>query len=200
MRQIRIHGRGGQGVVTAAEMLARAGFIAGHEVQAIPSFGSERTGAPVVAYCRFDDAPLRTREPVLAPNVVIVQDPTLLVSDRPFAGVAPGGLVIINTAADAVAVRSEAGAEDVDATVITVPAMEITMEFLGSPKPAAAMLAAYAACSDDITLEAVQTVFRERFPGAVGEKNAETAAAAFAYVRAELAGDKNPDPMEASHA
>lgn len=200
MRQIRVHGRGGQGVVTAAEMLARAGFIAGHEAQAIPSFGSERTGAPVVAYCRFDDRPLRTREPVLAPNVVLVQDPTLLVSDRPFTGVAPGGLVIVNTTADANAVRAEAGAEDVDATVITVPAMQITMEYLGSPKPAAAMLAAYAACSDDITLEAVQSVFRERFPGAIGDKNAEAAAAAFAFVRAELAGDATPDTMEASHA
>ena len=62
------------------------------------------------------------------------------------------------------------------------------------------MLAAYAACSDDITLEAVQTVFRERFPGAVGEKNAKAAAAAFAYVRAELAGDTTPDSMEASNA
>jgi pyruvate ferredoxin oxidoreductase gamma subunit len=181
-------------------MLARAGFIAGHEAQAIPSFGSERTGAPVVAYCRFDDRPLRTREPVLAPNVVLVQDPTLLVSDRPFTGVAPGGLVIVNTTADAKSVRTEAGAEDVDATVITVPAMQITMEHLGSPKPAAAMLAAYAACSDDITLEAVQAVFRERFPGAVGEKNAAAAAAAFTFVRAELAGDATPDPMETSHA
>lgn len=200
MRQIRVHGRGGQGVVTAAEMLARAGFIAGHEVQAIPSFGSERTGAPVVAYCRFDDAPLRTREPVLAPNVVLVQDPTLLASDHPFAGVAPGGLVIVNTAADAVAVRATAGAQDVDATVITVPAMEITMEYLGSPKPAAAMLAAYAACSDDITLEAVQTVFRERFPGPVGEKNAKAAAAAFAHVRGALADEIAARSMEESHA
>ncbi|WP_062526111.1 2-oxoacid:acceptor oxidoreductase family protein [Demequina rhizosphaerae] len=187
MRQVRVHGRGGQGVVTAAEMLARAGFLAGHEAQAIPSFGSERTGAPVVAYCRFADVPLRTREPVLAPDVVLVQDPTLLASDRPFAGLAPGGLVIVNTAADATAVRADAAAQDADATVLTVPAMQITMTHLGKPKPAAAMLAAYAAASDDITLDAVQQVFRERFPGAVGEANAAAAAEAFAYVRDELA-------------
>ncbi|WP_062529955.1 2-oxoacid:acceptor oxidoreductase family protein [Demequina rhizosphaerae] len=187
MRQVRVHGRGGQGVVTAAEMLARAGFLAGHEAQAIPSFGSERTGAPVVSYCRFADVPLRTREPVLAPDVVLVQDPTLLASDRPFAGLAPGGLVIVNTAADATAVRADAGAQDADATVLTVPAMQITMTHLGKPKPAAAMLAAYAAASDDITLDAVQQVFRERFPGAVGEANAAAAAEAFAYVRDELA-------------
>ncbi len=187
MRQVRVHGRGGQGVVTAAEMLARAGFIAGHEAQAIPSFGSERTGAPVVSYCRFDDAPLRTREPVLTPDVVIVQDPTLLGSDHLFAGLAPGGLVIVNTTADADAVRAVAGEDDVDATIITVPATSITMTHLGKPKPAAAMLAAYAACSDDITLDAVKAVFRDRFAGAVGEANAAAADEAFAHVRNQLA-------------
>ncbi|WP_062464186.1 2-oxoacid:acceptor oxidoreductase family protein [Demequina soli] len=188
MRQVRVHGRGGQGVVTAAEMLARAGFLAGHEAQAIPSFGSERTGAPVVSCCRFADTPLRTREPVLHPDVVLVQDPTLLASDHPFAGLAPGGLVIVNTTADAPAVRAQAGAEDVHATVLTVPAMQITLERLGRPRPAAAMLAAYAAASSDITLDAVKQVFRERFPGPVGEGNARAADDAFAYVRAELAG------------
>ncbi|WP_062202323.1 2-oxoacid:acceptor oxidoreductase family protein [Demequina salsinemoris] len=188
MRQVRIHGRGGQGVVTAAEMLARAGFLAGHEAQAIPSFGSERTGAPVVAYCRFADAPLRTREPVLHPDVVLVQDPTLLGPAQPFSGLATHGLVIVNTNADAPTVRAEAGVDDANATVITIPAMSITMTHLGKPKPAAAMLAAYAAATDDITLDAVKQVFRDRFPGRVGEANALAADEAFAYVRAELAG------------
>ncbi|WP_062303843.1 2-oxoacid:acceptor oxidoreductase family protein [Demequina subtropica] len=188
MRQIRIHGRGGQGVVTAAEMLARAGFLAGHEVQAIPSFGSERTGAPVVSYCRFDDAPLRTREPVLVPDVVLVQDPTLLATGGVFAGLAAGGLVIVDTTTSAVEVRAAAGAQEVDATVVTVPATPITLRHLGRPKPAAAMLAAYAASASDVTLEAVKQVFRERFPGAVGEANAAAADEAFAFVRDELTG------------
>ena len=199
MTRIRIHGRGGQGVVTAAEMLARAGFLAGHEVQAIPSFGSERTGAPVVAYCRFADAPLRTREPVLEPDVVLVQDPTLLGPASPFAGLARGGLVIVNTTADAPWVREHAAAQDVDARVVTVPATRISLETLGLPKPAAAMLGAYAGCADHVTLEAVQRVFRERFPGRVGEANALVGAAAYAHVRGE------PDPRivpatEVSHA
>lgn len=188
MRQVRIHGRGGQGVVTAAEMLARAGFLAGHESQAIPSFGSERTGAPVVAYCRFADGPLRTREPVLAPDVVLVTDPTLLGPVRPFEGLAPGGLVIVNTTTDAPTVRDAAGARDVDATVITVPATTITMTHLGKPKPAAAMLAAYAAAAEDITLDAVAQVFDARFPGAIGAANAAAAREAYSYVKAELAG------------
>lgn len=207
MRQVRVHGRGGQGVVTAAEMLARTGFMAGHEAQAIPSFGSERTGAPVIAYCRFDDRPLRTREPVLHPDVVLVQDPTLLASERVFDGVPDGGVVIVNTEGDADDVRTQAGVDRPGVDVITVPAMRITMEHLGTPRPSAAMSGAYAAVSDDITLEAIQAVYRTRFPGRVGEANARAAAAARAHVAAQLAGEDPEqaaaaavDAMEVSHA
>ena len=78
MLQIRLHGRGGQGVVTAAEMLTLAAFYEGHYAQAFPSFGSERTGAPVVAYARIDNKEIRTHEPIQEPNVVLIQDKTLL--------------------------------------------------------------------------------------------------------------------------
>jgi pyruvate ferredoxin oxidoreductase gamma subunit len=78
MFEIRIHGRGGQGVVTAAELLSAAAFAGGRHAQAFPSFGSERTGAPVVSFCRIDDKPIRLREPVMRPDVLIIQDPTLL--------------------------------------------------------------------------------------------------------------------------
>ena len=85
MFQIRVHGRGGQGVVTAAELLSVAAFDSGREAQAIPSFGSERTGAPVVAFCRIDDRPIRLREPVLEPDALIIADPTLLTRSDVFA-------------------------------------------------------------------------------------------------------------------
>ncbi|HWV86829.1 MAG TPA: 2-oxoacid:acceptor oxidoreductase family protein, partial [Capillimicrobium sp.] len=78
MLQVRLHGRGGQGVVTSAELLAAAAFADGRHPQAFPSFGSERSGAPVVAYCRIDDRPIRSHEPIAEPDVVVVQDPTLL--------------------------------------------------------------------------------------------------------------------------
>lgn len=186
MRQVRIHGRGGQGVVTAAEMLARAGFLAGHEAQAIPSFGSERTGAPVVSTCRFSDRPIRTREPVLTPDVVLVQDPTLLATDRPFVGLATGGLAVVNTTHDEAWVRHETGATDTDIQIITVPALDLALEYLKAAKPAAAMLAAYAAATGDISLEAVQQVFRDRFAGRVGQANARVAQEAFDHVLATL--------------
>ena len=83
MFEVRIHGRGGQGVVTAAEMLSIAAFEENHHAQAFPSFGSERTGAPVVAYCRIDDKEIRLREPIMQPDALIIQDPTLLSQIRP---------------------------------------------------------------------------------------------------------------------
>src|SRR4051812_50208963 len=97
MLQIRIHGRGGQGVVTAAEMLSIAAFEQGRHAQAFPSFGSERTGAPVVSFCRIDDREIRLREPIVSPDALIVQDPTLLHQVDVFGGVKPGAAVLINT-------------------------------------------------------------------------------------------------------
>ena len=97
MFQVRIHGRGGQGVVTAAELLSVAAFREDRHAQAFPSFGSERTGAPVVAFCRIDDRPIRLREPILAPDALIIQDPTLLHQVDVFGGLEPDGYILINT-------------------------------------------------------------------------------------------------------
>src|SRR3954470_21804024 len=99
MYQVRIHGRGGQGVVTAAELLSVAAFDDGRHAQAFPVFGSERTGAPVMAYCRIDDRPIRTREPVMRPDALVIQDPTLLHAVDVFAGFADGP-VLVNTSQD----------------------------------------------------------------------------------------------------
>ena len=92
MFQVRFHGRGGQGVVTAAEILSVAAFAEGRHSQAFPSFGSERMGAPVVSFCRIDDRPIRTREPVMAPDALVVQDVTLLHQVDLFAGLLAGRL------------------------------------------------------------------------------------------------------------
>src|SRR5690348_6334278 len=94
---VRIHGRGGQGVVTSAELLATAAFIDGRFAQAFPSFGSERTGAPVVAFCRIAERPIRAHEPIDAPDAVLVQDPTLLHHVDVFAGLGRGTWVVVNS-------------------------------------------------------------------------------------------------------
>ena len=96
--ELRLHGRGGQGVVTAAEVLALAGFLAGLETQAFPSFGSERMGAPVAAFCRLSDRPIHVREPVMRPDVVVVLDASLLHHVDVGGGLARDGLVLINSA------------------------------------------------------------------------------------------------------
>ena len=97
MFQIRFHGRGGQGVVTAAEMLSVAAFMEGRHAQAFPSFGSERMGAPVVSFCRIDDKEIRLREPILEPDALIVQDPTLFKVIDVFQGLKPNGYLLVNS-------------------------------------------------------------------------------------------------------
>jgi pyruvate ferredoxin oxidoreductase gamma subunit len=94
MFEVRIHGRGGQGVVTAAEMLSVAAFLQGRHAQAFPSFGSERMGAPVVAFCRIADKEIRLREPVMEPDAILIQDPTLLHQVDVFAGLKQAGYEI----------------------------------------------------------------------------------------------------------
>src|SRR5213076_850345 len=97
MFQVRIHGRGGQGVVSGAEMLSVAAFLEGRYAQAFPSFGSERMGAPVMAFCRIDDREIRLREPVMQPDALVIQDPTLLHQVDLFSGLSDSGYILINS-------------------------------------------------------------------------------------------------------
>ena len=180
MFQIRIHGRGGQGVVTAAEMLSIAAFREGKHAQAFPSFGSERTGAPVVAFCRIDDREIRLREPVMQPDALIIQDPTLLHQVDVFAGVAPGGTILINTSRS----FEELGLKELmhRFRTCTVPASEIALKHVGRPLPNAALLGAFSAFSQQISLESVSAAIRDKFSGKVAEGNVAAAAAAFELV------------------
>lgn len=183
MFAVRIHGRGGQGAVTAAELLSVAAFDEGRHAQAFPTFGSERTGAPVVSFCRIDDRPIRLREPVTDPDALVVQDPTLLHQVDLFAGLRPEGFLVVNTSAT----LESLGLGDLVARltpqhVVAVPATEIAREHLGRPLPNAALLGAVAALTGQVSLAAVCAAIRDRFPGAVGEGNARAAEAAHRLV------------------
>lgn len=187
MFQVRIHGRGGQGVVTAAEVLSVAAFREGRHAQAFPSFGSERTGAPVVAYCRIDDKPIRLREPILAPDALIIQDPTLLHQVDVFAGLVEDGYVLINTTRS----FEELGLGEFLARfrrerLCTVPATEFALKHVGRPVPNAALLAGFAAVSRRISLDAVNAAIRDKFQGKVAEANVVAAIAAFDFVAEEM--------------
>ncbi len=132
MFEVRIHGRGGQGVVTAAELLSLAAFDEGRYAQAFPSFGSERMGAPVVAFCRIDDREIRTREPVAQPDALIVQDPTLLHQVDVFAGLDRDGFILINTARSFDELGLGQFAKDFrHERLLTVPASELAREHTG---------------------------------------------------------------------
>jgi pyruvate ferredoxin oxidoreductase gamma subunit len=181
--QIRFHGRGGQGVVTAAEMLSVAAFDEGKFSQAFPSFGSERTGAPVVSFCRIDDRPIRSREPVINPDALIIQDVTLIHQVDVFAGLSSEGYVLINTSKS----LDELGLGDYLSTfhrerLLTCPATELALEHLGRPLPNAVLLGGFAALTSQVTLESIATAIRERFIGATGERNVAAATAAYQLV------------------
>jgi len=184
MFAVRIHGRGGQGAVTAAELLSVAAFDEGRHAQAFPTFGSERTGAPVVSFCRIDDRPIRLREPIVDPDALIVQDPTLVHQVDLFGGVPNDAFVLVNTTRS----FSELGLADVAAArrperLLTVPATELAREHLGRPVPNAALLGAFAGLTAVVSLPAVAAAIRGRFPMQVAEANVAAAEAAFAAAR-----------------
>jgi len=188
MFEVRIHGRGGQGAVTAAELLSVAAFLEGRRAQAFPSFGSERTGAPVVAFCRISDREIRLREPVQRPNALIVQDATLFKSVDVLDGLAPDGYLVVNTTKsfaelhlDEIAARLPKG------HVRAAPASDLARAHIGRPAPNTALLGAFAAISGVVSLEALLEAIRRAFPGEMGERNVLAASAAHAAMTASPA-------------
>jgi len=187
MFEIRIHGRGGQGVVTAAELLSAAAFAEGRHAQAFPSFGSERTGAPVVSFCRLADGPIRTREPVMQPDVLIIQDPTLLHQVDVFEGARNSTKLVINSAQPATDLGIAEFTQRLEpGSVLTVPATQLAQQHVGRPVPNAALLGAFAALTGAVSIESVLAAIRERFSGKVGDGNAAAAQAAYDMALAEL--------------
>ena len=181
MFQIRIHGRGGQGVVSGAEMLSVAAFLEGRHAQAFPSFGSERTGAPVMAFCRIDDRVIRLREPVLQPDALIVQDCTLLHQVDLFSGLAAGGFVLLNSSRTVAELGLESLARGEQRYRMScLPATELALKHVGRPVPNAALLAGFAAATGVLGIESVVAAIREKFPKAIAEKNVAAALEAHA--------------------
>lgn len=187
MFQVRIHGRGGQGVVSGAEMLSVAAFLEGRHAQAFPSFGSERMGAPVMAFCRIDDRPIRLREPVTAPDALIVQDATLLHQVDLFNGLQPGGLILFNSTRPIDAL----GLADLATRyrVVTCAASELARKHVGRAVPNVPLLASFAALTGLIRLESVVHAIRDKFSATVAEANVGAAEEAYALA---LAGSEVP--------
>ncbi|RZI42329.1 2-oxoacid:acceptor oxidoreductase [Herbaspirillum sp. HC18] len=191
--QVRIHGRGGQGVVSAAEMLSVAAFLEGRHAQAFPSFGSERMGAPVMAFCRIDDKEIRLREPVMHPDALIIQDPTLLHQVDLFSGVSPDGYILINSTRsfDVLGIGEFVKGYRTE-RLCTVPATELALKHVGRPLPNVALLGGFAAISAKVSIDSVCAAIRDKFDGKIADGNIAAAREAFHYVQEEM--------KEASHA
>lgn len=169
MIEIRIHGRGGQGSVTMAELLAEAAFYGGKTAQAFPNFGVERRGAPVTAYVRIDDKEIRLRSQVYNPDYAIVQDTTLLEGGKIMADLKNTATILMNSCKGYVCeVPRGVKIRDLDAT-------GIAREVIGKPIINTTLLGAFAAMSGLIELSAVEKAIKKRFSGEIAELNVKAA-------------------------
>ncbi|KXB06335.1 pyruvate ferredoxin oxidoreductase [candidate division MSBL1 archaeon SCGC-AAA382A20] len=166
MKQIRIHGRGGQGTVTMASLLARAAFETGKWSQGFPSFGVERLGAPVEAFTKIDDKEITDRSQIYEPDYVIVQDASLIRLVDVLKGLKEDGMILVNSSANPEEIDLET-----DRKIMTIDATNIALEHLGKPIMNTALAGAFAGITGLINKDSLNKVVREEFPGEVGEKN-----------------------------
>ncbi len=184
MIEVRLHGRGGQGAVTAAELVAQAVIASDDYAQAFPNFGPERRGAPVTAFLRISDTPIYLRERIEVPDIVIVLDNTLLGMVDVTEGLKPGGTVIIN-ATEAKETILQKFAERF--RVVVVDADTIAMETLGVPITNTAIIGALVKATETLSLESLAKPLEKRF-GTLAEKNKKAMESAFELARIIEAG------------
>lgn len=166
MIEVRIHGRGGQGNVVAAYLLATAAIDEGHFGQAFPAFGAERRGAPVVSFVRIAERTLRRRNQVLQPDFLIVQDRALLKVPGVLDGLRPGGGILVNTSLDAATISEQVGS-----AVVTLPATQLAKTHLGRPVPNTALLSAFLTLTQILPMEALTRALQQKFRGEILERN-----------------------------
>ncbi len=178
--EIRWHGRGGQGVVTASRLLAEAAMLEGKHVQAFPEFGPERTGAPIRGFTRISDEKIRVHSQIYEPNMVVVLDPTLLGSINVSDGLVKDGKIVVNTDLTPKDLIKKLGLSN--AKAYTVDATRIALDALGRPITNTAMLGAVVKVEPMIELDSILKSVSERFHGAIGEKNIQAIKRAYKEV------------------
>ena len=187
--EIRIHGRGGQGVVTAAQLLVEAAYYEGLWGQAIPFFGAERRGAPVVAYARISDKPIRIHSQIYSPDIVIVFDERLIKLANVYQGLRENGLLIVNTTkiTKEIIQVSKEGKVRFAYTPATQIALDLKLIVAGWPVINTAMLGAFAKATKLVSINSIERAIKNNWPGKMGELNAK--AARLAYEKTVLYGD-----------
>jgi pyruvate ferredoxin oxidoreductase gamma subunit len=167
MLEIRFHGRGGQGAVTTAELVAQAAVEEGRYSQAFPSFGPERRGAPVMAFCRVDDERIRLRSQIKEPDAAVVLDPKLLDVLDPTAWLKDGGVLVLNSHVSEQELRDK---YKIKCRLALVDASKIAIEELKRPITNTAMLGALLKATGVIKLESLEAPIKDRF-GKIAEIN-----------------------------
>ncbi len=177
LKEIRIHGRGGQGAVTAAQLFAHAAFLEGKWVQAFPYFGAERRGAPVKAFARISDEPILVHSQIYNPSHVIILSPSLMQVVNVTEGLKKDGLVLINTT------KKPEETDLTDWRIATVDATGIAIQLgllvAGFPVVNTAIVGAFAKATGEVKLESFLETIRQKWSGSAGEKNAKAAEIAY---------------------
>ncbi len=177
MREIRIHARAGQGAITTASLLGHTYFHKGMYPYAFPHFGAARMGAPMNAFVRVDDRPVRLRSQIYAPDYVIVVDATLMRGFNCFSGLKEDGIAIISQR-EGVEIPKFKGKQK----AYVVPANEIAMKHIGRPLGNTALLGAYAAATKDIGLDNLLEAIKNRFSGKAQEANIKAATEGYEFI------------------
>jgi len=176
LKEVRIHGRGGQGAVTSSQVLAIAAFFDNKKSQAFPYFGVERTGAPVEAYARLSESPIFVRQHVYSPDYVLVLDPSLIGAVDVAKGLGKKGIIIVNSnrPAEKLGIKGNFKVYSIDIT-------KAALEIIGKPFVNIAALGAFASITNEISLNAINKAVDQRFEGKerVGELNKKACARLF---------------------
>ncbi len=178
MKQIRIHGRGGQGVVTAAELVAIAAFEDGNFAQAFPSFGVERTGAPVESFARIDNKPIRIREHILNPDILIVQDASLLTDIDVTKGCTADTIAVINSSKS----KDELNIDLPKENVFVIDASKVAIDIFGKNLMNTVILGGFAKITPLVSLDGLKKAIKQKFEAKgkdIIDKNNKAIAAAY---------------------
>ena len=165
MKEITVYARAGQGAITTAVILGGAYFKEGKFAYAFPHFGAARMGAPMNAFIRVDENPIRVRSRIYEPDYALIIDATLMRSQNVESEVKKGGIVILNS-------EEKYKGNGKGLKVFSIPANEIALDTIGRPLGNTAILGAYVALTEEIGIESLKSSILERFKGTVGEKNA----------------------------
>jgi len=169
--EVIIYGRGGQGAKTAAEILAKAAFLEGKFVQAFPEFGPERSGAPVRAFVRISDQPIRTHEPIIDPDCILVLDESLLsINKSIFENISPQKPVIVNSLKTKEKLAEETGFKG---RIIPIDASRMSLDIIGENRPNTVMLGKFAFVTEIIRLESIRKAFKMKYLEKLGKEKIE---------------------------